>query len=141
MEVAEDRLQLDHLGVAVRDLESQLATYQALGLTVAHQEHIAQDEVAVAFVPFVGGRFEFLAPTADSSPVARFLDKRGPGLHHVALTVTRLAETLERLAALGVRLIDQTPRQGAEGSQVAFIHPSATGGVLLELVQRPEGSS
>ncbi|MCL5117059.1 MAG: methylmalonyl-CoA epimerase [Firmicutes bacterium] len=133
-------MKLDHIGVAVRDLEASLKAYETLGLTVAHREHVERDQVEVAFVPFEGGRFELLKPDAETSPVGKFLAKRGEGIHHVALTVEDIQAEVERLKASGVRMIDASPRAGAEGTLVAFIHPAATGGVLVELVQRPEGA-
>ncbi len=134
-------VKLDHIGVAVADLEKSIQAYQALGLDVAHREHVAKDRVEVAFVPFAGGRFELLHPDQEDSPVGRFLAKRGEGIHHVALTVDDIAGEVERLQAAGVRMIDQEPRRGAEGTLVAFIHPSSMGGVLVELVQRPKGEA
>jgi methylmalonyl-CoA/ethylmalonyl-CoA epimerase len=130
-------VKLDHLGVAVADLEQAVAAWNRLGLEPAHIEEVPRDQVRVAFVPFGGGRLELLEPTAATSPVARFLARRGAGLHHVAFAVTGLAEWLVRLKAAGVRLIDEAPRPGAEGTAVAFLHPAATGGVLVELVERP----
>ncbi len=134
-------MKLDHIGVAVADLEKSIQAYEALGLGVAHREHVAKDRVEVAFVPFQGGRFELLHPAQEDSPVGRFLAKRGEGIHHVALTVDDIAGEVARLKASGVRMIDQEPRSGAEGTLVAFIHPAAMGGVLVELVQRPQGES
>ncbi|AEJ41654.1 glyoxalase family protein [Sulfobacillus acidophilus TPY] len=130
-------LKLDHIGVAVTDLAQAIEAYQSLGLSLAHREVVERDAVEVAFLPFEGGRFELLAPHDETSPVARFLAKRGPGIHHVALAVDHLQAVLAQLKALGLTLIDQEPRPGAEGSQVAFIHPSAMGGVLVELVEHP----
>jgi methylmalonyl-CoA epimerase len=133
-------LALHHIGVAVRDLESALAAWRALGLEPSHREDVARDAVRVAFLPFSGGRIELLQPMDAASPVARFLDKRGEGIHHVAFRVTDLGARLNHLKALGYRLIDETPRPGAAGSLVAFLHPSAMGGVLVELVQPGEGT-
>jgi methylmalonyl-CoA/ethylmalonyl-CoA epimerase len=130
-------VKLDHLGVAVTDLERAAAAWNVLGLETAHVEEVPRDQVRVAFVPFAGGRLELLEPTAETSPVARFLARRGEGIHHVAFAVTGLADLLARLKAAGVRLIDEAPRPGAEGTAVAFLHPSATGGVLVELGERP----
>lgn len=128
-------MKLSHLGVAVEDLAAQIRAYEALGLKVTHQEEVARDQVRVAFIPFEGGRFELLEPTGETSPVARFLAKRGPGLHHVAFEVDDVADVLARMKAAGLRLIDEEPRPGAEGHLVAFVHPQSTGGVLWELVQ------
>jgi methylmalonyl-CoA epimerase len=130
-------MQLDHIGVAVEDLDASLVAYEALGLPSSHREMVPGDHVEVAFVPFAGGRFELLQPQSDKTVVGRFLAKRGPGLHHVALAVDNLRTELQRLQDAGVRLIDVEPRPGAEGTWVAFVHPASTGGVLLELVERP----
>ena len=131
-------MRLDHLGVAVRKLEDAILVYQTLGLTVSHEEEVIKDQVRVAFIPFDGGRFELLEPTAASSPIMKFLERRGPGLHHVALAVPDIHHVLADLKHKGVRLIDAEPRPGADKSLVAFVHPEATGGVLLELVQHEE---
>ncbi len=132
-------MRLDHIGVAVTNLEESLHAYEALGLAAVHREHVEKDGVEVAFVPFAGGRFELLKPDRDDSPVAKFLRRRGEGMHHLALAVDDIAQRLEELKSQGVRLIDEHPRAGAENTLVAFIHPSSTGGVLIELVQRPQG--
>ncbi|PSR21147.1 MAG: methylmalonyl-CoA epimerase [Sulfobacillus acidophilus] len=129
-------MKLDHIGVAVEDLDASLSAYQALGLPSSHRETVPDDQVEVAFVPFSGGRFELLQPHGVDTPVGRFLAKRGPGMHHVALAVDDIRMELQRLRDAGVRLIDAEPRRGAEGTWVAFVHPAATGGVLLELVER-----
>jgi methylmalonyl-CoA epimerase len=131
-------MKLDHLGVAVRHLDEAIILYEAMGLEVAHREQVTQDQVSVAFIPFGGGRFELLVPLADSSPIAKFLDRRGPGLDHVALEVPNIRKTLGDLKKRGLQLIDSEPRPGADQSLVAFVHPSATGGILLELVQHGE---
>ncbi len=130
-------MKLDHIGVAVKDLEDRLKTYEALGLKVGHREYVPRDQVQVAFVPFTGGRFELLEPQNGESPVGKFLAKRGEGIHHVALGVDNIDQELIRLKEAGVRLVDETARPGAEGTRVAFVHPSSTGGVLVELVERP----
>jgi methylmalonyl-CoA/ethylmalonyl-CoA epimerase len=126
---------LHHLGIAVRDLEEAVTAWGALGLQPSHQEAVPGDRVRVAFLPFRGGRLELLEPLDEASPVARFLERRGPGLHHVAFEVEHLDIVLADLRAQGVRLIDETARPGAHGSRVAFLHPAATGGVLVELVE------
>ncbi len=131
-------MKLDHLGVAVRSLDEAIGAYQALGLAVVHREVVESDGVEIAFLPFDGGRFELLEPTGEASPVARFIERRGPGLHHVAVAVSDIRQSLGDLKARGLRVIDNEPRPGANGSMVAFVHPASTGGVLLELVQPGE---
>ncbi len=128
---------LDHVGIAVADLETTLKFYRdALGLDVHPPEEVASQKVRAHFLPVGPSALELLEATAPDSPIARFVDKRGPGLHHITLRVEDIREALDGLRAHGVRLIDEVPRAGAEGALVAFIHPSATGGVLVELKQR-----
>jgi methylmalonyl-CoA epimerase len=135
---------LDHIGIAVADLEASLAFVRdALGLEIVPAEDVASQRVRVRFAPLTGsaaGRLELLEATADDSPIATFLAKRGPGLHHVALRVDDIRAALAELKAKGVRLIDETPRPGAEGTLVAFIHPASTHGVLVELTERPSAA-
>lgn len=129
-------MKIDHLGVATANIEGALSFWRdALGLELGDAEEVADQRVRVAMLPIGETRVELLEPTGPDSPIARFLEKRGPGLHHVAVRVHDIRETLASLKAKGARLIDETPRNGAGGSLVAFVHPSATGGVLLELVQ------
>jgi len=125
---------LDHLGIAVKSLEEALAFYHSLGLEVAHRETIAQEKVNVAMLPTADSRIELLEPSRPDSTVARFLEKRGPGLHHVALRVPDLNAAVERLRAAGARLLNE-PRLGAGGHLYVFVHPASAGGVLLELIQ------
>ena len=128
---------IDHLGIAVPDLEQAKATYEILtGSTVSHEEIVADQKVRVAFFDVGESRLELLEATDEESPIARYLKKnpRG-GLHHICVQVEDIEATLERYRAAGVRLIDERPRPGAHGCLVAFIHPAATGGVLLELSQ------
>ncbi len=128
---------LDHVGVAVRDLEEALQWYRdALGLAVGPPEDVPAQRVRVRFVQTGGAPIELLEATDPDSPVARFLQKRGPGLHHVAFAVEDLAAALDGLRARGVRLVDEAPRPGAHGTLVAFVHPASAHGVLVELVQR-----
>jgi LAO/AO transport system kinase len=127
-------IHLDHLGIAVKSLEEALAFYHSLGLEVAHRETIAQEEVNVAMLPTADSRIELLEPSTPDSTVARFLEKRGPGLHHVALRVPDLNAAVERLRAAGARLLNE-PRPGAGGHLYVFVHPASAGGVLLELIQ------
>lgn len=132
---------LDHIGIAVRDLASALAFYRdALGLEVEEMEEVGPQGVRVHFLPAGGPRLELLEATAEASPVARFLERRGPGLHHVTFLVDDIHAALAELKARGVRLVDEQPRRGAEGALVAFIHPSSTHGVLVELKQAADAS-
>src|SRR5438874_13297956 len=131
---------LDHIGIAVRDLPAALAFYRdALGLDVEAAEEVAGQRVRAHFVPVGESALELLEATTADSPIAKYVEKRGPGLHHITLRVDDIAAALTQLKARGVRLIDEQPRPGAEGSMIAFIHPSSTGGVLIELKQRSGG--
>ena len=128
---------IDHVGVAVRSLESALKFYEGvLGMSASGRETVAAEKVNVAMLPVGGPRLELLEPTEADSPVGRFLDKRGEGLHHVALLVADLAAAVERLRGAGARLVNE-PRRGAGGRLYVFVHPASTGGVLLELIQEP----
>jgi methylmalonyl-CoA epimerase len=127
---------LDHLGIAVQDVEQALAFFRdELGLHVEAVEEVASQRVRARFMPAGDPRLELLEATAPDSPIAKFLARRGPGLHHVAFRVADIHAALARLRERGVRLIDESPRPGAEGALVAFIHPSASHGVLVELKQ------
>jgi methylmalonyl-CoA epimerase len=128
-------LGLHHVGIAVPDLDAAVATYAALfGATVDHRAHVEDQGVEAASLAVGGGRVELLQPLEEDTPVGRFLAKRGPGLHHVAFAVDDVAAELERLRAQGAELIDEAPRRGLFGLEVAFVHPEATGGVLAEFV-------
>jgi methylmalonyl-CoA/ethylmalonyl-CoA epimerase len=132
-------MKIDHIGIATRGIEESLGFWRdALGLEVAHTETVEEQGVRVAMLPAGEPRVELLEPTGPDSPVARFLEKRGPGIHHVAVRVADIRAALARLKAEGARLIDEEPRVGAGGCLVAFVHPAASGGVLLELVQHPD---
>jgi len=127
---------LDHIGIAVGDLSQALAFYRdALGLEVEPPEDVPSQRVRAHFVPVGGATLELLEATAPESPIARHLEKRGPGLHHLTFAVDDIHAALGRLRARGVRLIDEEPRAGAEGALVAFVHPSSAHGVLVELKQ------
>jgi len=129
-------LELDHVAIAVASIATALPTFESLiGATGSAIEPVPAQGVAVAFVGEGAGKLELLEPLSAESGVARFLEKRGPGLHHLAYRVADLAGTLDRLAAAGVQLIDRAPRPGADGHRVAFIHPRSAGGVLVELVE------
>lgn len=129
---------IHHLGIAVKDIESGLALYgDALGLACAHTETVAAQKVKTAMLPVGETRIELLEPTEADSPVGKFLESKGPGIHHIAFEVADIEAALADLKAKGVPLIDQTPRTGVGGARVAFLHPKGTQGVLLELVQNP----
>jgi methylmalonyl-CoA/ethylmalonyl-CoA epimerase len=131
------RARLDHIGIAVGDHSQALAFYRdALGLEVEPPEDVPSQRVRAHFVPVGEATLELLEPTSPESPIAKFIEKRGPGVHHVTLRVDDLRDALARLKARGVRLIDQEPREGAEGALIAFVHPASTHGVLVELKQR-----
>ena len=134
---------LDHVGIAVPDLTRALAFYQeTLGLPCAGIETVGAQRVRVAFLPVGDTTIELLEPAGPDSPIAGFLARRRDGgLHHLAFQVDDLPGTLDRLAAAGIRLIDRAPRPGGHGRQVAFLHPDAAGGVLIELCSRPEQAS
>ncbi len=127
---------IDHIGVAVGDLEAAIAVHRdTFGMPLVHRETIAAQGVEAALLDVGDSHVELLAPLGDDTPVGRFLASRGPGLHHVAYRVDDVGAALDGLRAAGVRLIDEAPRSGIRGSRVAFLHPSAAGGVLTELVQ------
>ncbi len=129
-------MEVDHLGIAVRSLDEALRFYeQSLGMTVIGRETVIEERVNVAMLPAGAPRIELLEATDSHSPIARFIEKRGPGLHHIALRVEDLALTIERLKHGGARLLNE-PRPGAGGHTYVFVHPASTGGVLLELIQK-----
>jgi methylmalonyl-CoA/ethylmalonyl-CoA epimerase len=128
---------LDHVGIAVGDLETSLAFYRdVLGLEVEAPEEVPSQRVRAHFIPVGESTLELLEATAEDSPIAKFVAKRGPGLHHVCLRVDDIEAALAELKSRGVRLIDETPRPGAHHSLVAFLHPASTHGVLVELKQK-----
>jgi methylmalonyl-CoA epimerase len=130
---------IDHIGVAVEDIEAALALYRdALGMPLVHRETVESQGVDAALLDVGDGHIELLQPLGADTAVGKFLARRGPGLHHVAYRVVSVTDTLDALRAAGLRLIDERPRTGIRGSQVAFVHPASTGGVLTEIVQ-PSG--
>jgi methylmalonyl-CoA epimerase len=130
------KARLDHIGIAVSDVGRALAFYRdALGLDVDAPEEVPSQRVRAHFVRVGDSTLELLEATAPDSPIAKFVEKRGPGLHHITLRVDDIAAAVAALKARGVRLIDESPRPGAEGALVAFVHPSAAHGVLVELKQ------
>ena len=126
---------IDHIGIAVNDLEQSLEVYKLLGFECQKTEEIAEQKVRVAFLPCGESELELLEPTDSDSPVQKFLDKRGEGIHHIAVRVDDVREAIAKLKEAGVRMIDETPRYGAGGAKIAFIHPKTTG-VLFELTER-----
>jgi methylmalonyl-CoA/ethylmalonyl-CoA epimerase len=134
-------MKIDHLGIAVPSIGNALSFYRdALGLEVSATETVEDQGVHVAMLPVGESRVELLEPTGPDTPVGRFLEKRGPGLHHICYRVPDIRAALDRLRAAGARLIDEQPRVGAGGHLVAFVHPSATGGVLVELAEASDAS-
>jgi len=132
-------MKINHLGIATKGIDEALKFWaDSLGLENIHTEIVEDQKVRVAMLPVGESRIELLEPTSDDSPISKFLEKRGGGIHHIAVETGDIEASLQRLKDNGVRLIDQHPRIGAEGCLVAFVHPSSTGGVLLELVQTPK---
>ena len=130
---------IDHVGVAVPDLDEALDLYEtAYGMTVAHRETVTEQGVEAILLDVGENHVELLRPLSEDTPVGKFLAKRGPGLHHIAYQVTDIDATLRTLADQGLRLIDAEPRTGIRNSRVAFLHPSASGGVLTEIVEPAE---
>ena len=129
-------MKVDHIGIAVKSLAEAVKVYQdAIGLEVSGYDEVDDQGVRVAMLTIGESRIELLEPTREDSPIEKFMMKRGEGIHHIAVRVDDIEEALERLKASGVRLIDSTPRRGAHNTRTAFIHPSSTHGVLLELVE------
>ena len=129
--------QIDHIGIAVKSIEDALEIYtEFLGLKATHVETVEEQKTSTAFIPVNDCEIELLESTSEDGPVAKFIEKRGEGIHHIALRVDNLTEKLKELKQKGVRLIDQEPRIGAGGAKIAFIHPKVTKGVLIELCER-----
>lgn len=126
---------IDHIGIAVKSLGAAKAIYEALGLTVSPEELVEAEQVRVVMVPLGESRMELLEPTAENSVIAKFIAKRGEGLHHVSLRVPDLEAAVEQLKQDGVRLVSNEIKIGAGGHRYVFVHPSSAGGVLLELVE------
>jgi methylmalonyl-CoA epimerase len=129
-------MKINHLGIATKEIDEALKFWEnALGLENVHTETVEDQKVRVAMLPIGESRIELLEPTSDDSPISKFLERRGGGIHHIAVEVENIEQALEKLKSEGMRLIDENPRIGAEGCLVAFVHPASVGGVLLELVQ------
>jgi len=133
--LSESGFAIDHLGIAVKSLASARAIYETLGLTISPEQEVAGEQVRLVMVGVGESRFELLEPTSESSPIARFLRKRGEGLHHVSLRVPDLATAITKLKAKGTKLVTEEIKIGAGGHKYVFVHPSSAGGVLLELVE------
>lgn len=128
--------QIDHIGIAVRSLDDAIPLYRdVLGLELLGSERVESEQVRVAFMKIGETKIELLEPLSPESPIARHIEKRGEGIHHIALQVEGIQEELDRLADAGFRLLNKQPKPGAHGAQVAFIHPRSTRGVLYELCQ------
>ena len=127
---------VDHIGIAVKSIAESLKVYEAMGLKSVGVEEVAEQKVRVAFLPIGEAEIELLESTAPDGPVAKYIEKNGEGIQHLALRVDNLEAALAEMKAKGVRLIDEKPRYGAGGAKIAFVHPRSTGGVLLELSER-----
>lgn len=132
-------MKIDHIGIAVKSLNAAAEVYRtAMGLEVSGYDQVDEQGVRVAMIDIGESRIELLEPTGPDSPIEKFMNKRGEGIHHIAVAVDDIHKALERLKASGARLIDSEPRRGAHNTRIAFVHPSSTHGVLLELVQHGE---
>ena len=129
-------LKIDHIGIAVNNLAESSKLYELLGIKSTGTEEVAEQKVKVAFFPVGDSEVELLESTAPDGPIARYIEKNGEGMQHIALRVDDLEAALAELKTKGVRLIDEKPRYGAGGARIAFVHPKSTGGILLELSER-----
>jgi methylmalonyl-CoA epimerase len=133
---------IDHVAIVVENMEDATAFWQdALGLEISHLEEIPEQESVIAFLPVGSGEVELVKPTTDTSGIARYLKKRGPGMHHLCFAVDDLQAMLDRLDRLGVELINREPTVGASGARVAFVHPRSANGVLVELYEQPKNDA
>ena len=136
--MADKLRRVDHVGIAVPDLEAAVAAFTTLfGAGPESVEDVAEQQVRTAFFAAGETHVELLCPLADDSPISNFLAKRGPGIHHICFEVPSIERALEEYRAAGVRLIDETPRLGAHGKRIAFLHPKSTGGILIEICEVP----
>ena len=134
-----DITHIEHIGIAVRSIEEQLPYYEKiLGLKCYNMETVEDQKVKTAFFKVGQTKIELLEPTSEDSTIAKFIEKRGEGVHHIAYATTSVKDALKKADDNGVRLIDKEPRQGAEGLNIAFLHPKSTGSVLTELCEHPE---
>jgi methylmalonyl-CoA epimerase len=132
---------ISHIGIAVKDLEAGIAFYQSLGLELEGIEEVPSQKVRVAFLPCGDTRIELLCPTSEDSAVAKFIEKKGEGIQHIAFAVEDLPQALADSEAKGITLIDKEPRPGAHHADIAFLHPKSSGGVLIELCKESESAS
>jgi len=126
---------VNHIGIAVRSIEETAKFYSKLGLEIESIEIVESQKVRVAFIPVGDVRIELLEPTSDQSTISKFIEKKGEGIHHIALSTDNLSDRLKELESKGVLLIDTTPRKGAHNTSIAFLHPKSTHGILLELCE------
>jgi methylmalonyl-CoA/ethylmalonyl-CoA epimerase len=131
---------IDHIGVAVKSIEEALMFYKALGVKPYHFEEVESQKVKTAFIKVGNTNIELLEATSETSPIAKFIEKKGEGIHHICYEVEDVAEELEKLKKEGIQLIDNEPKPGAHGKIVAFVHPKSTKGVLTELAQNEDGT-
>ncbi|MCL2566039.1 MAG: methylmalonyl-CoA epimerase [Defluviitaleaceae bacterium] len=129
-------LKIDHIGIAVNSIEESLKFYEALGLKCEGIEEVAEQKVKVAFLPCGDSELELLESTDPEGPVAKFIEKKGTGIQHIAIRVSNIEEAIAEMKEKGFQMIDEKPRYGAGGASIAFVHPKSSGGVLLELSQR-----
>ena len=127
---------IDHIGIAVSNLDEAIKVYEALGLNCTGIETVEEQKVRVAFFPCGDSELELLESTSPDGPIARFIEKKGEGIQHLAIRVTSIEKALVEMKEKGIRLIDEQPRYGAGGARIAFLHPKSTGGVLIELSER-----
>lgn len=131
---------IDHIGIAVKNLEETLKFYEdVLGIKCVSQEVVEEQKVKVAFLPIGDTEVELLESTSEDGPIARFIEKKGEGIQHIAFKVDNIEEAIKELEEKGVRMIDEQPRYGAGGARIAFLHPKSTSGVLIEISQRDQG--
>jgi len=130
---------LDHIGIAVKSIEEASKLYtEVLGLEMQGIEEVAEQKVKVAFIPVGDTEIELLESTEEDGPIAKFIEKKGEGIQHIAFKVDNIEEAIEEMKAKGMRMIDEKPRYGAGGARIAFCHPKSTGGVLVELSERED---
>jgi len=129
-------IKIDHIGIAVNNIEESLKFYEAIGLSCEGIEEVAEQKVKVAFLPCGDSEIELLESTDPEGPIAKFIEKKGTGIQHIAIRVPNIEEAIAEMKEKGFQMIDEKPRYGAGGAAIAFVHPKSTGGVLLELSQR-----